>query len=600
MTKTRAQGALAGAALAGLPGVAAVLGVELVNPAFVDLPFLVWALAVAAPGALGAAIGAVVKAPARRWPAALALTSAAAVFGAGIDDGVRPIEGLELLVVGIDGVTWKEVDPLVAKGDLQTLDRLRKEGASGTMKAHEPLFSPLLWASLGTGFDPEQHGIRGFKVHATDTRVPRFFDIAEYGASKRIGMYKWLVTWPPRELEHGGFMVPAWLAPSPETAPPELSFIKEIELSRRLKRQRTVATRSAAELGWEGITHGFRFSTAASAAVWSLRERFTRPREEDRERDLNFLRAAMDHDVFLWSMRHYQPSVASFTYYQTDALGHVFWKYHEPEKFPGVPPDMVAEYGEAVRDAYRQSDAFLATFLRLVPEGGRVVVVSDHGFQALDERTGALASPKTGHLEQRLNAEVGPIQIARVGTKITLVPDCADGAPPECAPDLRARALTWVEGRIQKSTGETLYKWEPVPDDPNALAIKLRQEHLPESLLTTDTVDGEPLSEWVGKNEHYSGDHDPYGIFVAWGPGVTPGATANVDILDVAPTLLAAIGLPKGADMVGTVPDSVWDAPPPGPSWAPIMNKLKYPGQAPKEDDVNTEMLEALGYIEEQ
>jgi hypothetical protein len=199
-----------------------------------------------------------------------------------------------------------------------------------------------------------------------------------------------------------------------------------------------------------------------------------------------------------------------------------------------------------------------------------------------------------------LNAEVGPIQIARVGTKITLVPDCADGAPPECAPDLRARALTWVEGRIQKSTGETLYKWEPVPDDPNALAIKLRQEHLPESLLTTDTVDGEPLSEWVGKNEHYSGDHDPYGIFVAWGPGVTPGATANVDILDVAPTLLAAIGLPKGADMVGTVPDSVWDAPPPGPSWAPIMNKLKYPGQAPKEDDVNTEMLEALGYIEEQ
>ena len=57
-----------------------------------------------------------------------------------------------------------------------------------------------------------------------------------------MGTYKWLVTWPPK-LSAGGFQVPAWLAPEPDTVPESLSFVKEIELSRRLKRQRVVAVR---------------------------------------------------------------------------------------------------------------------------------------------------------------------------------------------------------------------------------------------------------------------------------------------------------------------------------------------------------------------
>jgi hypothetical protein len=72
-----------------------------------------------------------------------------------------------------------------------------------------------------------------------------------------------------------------------------------------------------------------------------------------------------------------------------------------------------------------------------------------------------------------------------------------------------------------------------------------------------------------------------------------------VGILDIAPTLLAAIGLGKGEDMVGTVPPEVWPAPAAVPSWDGVRAKVRYLGGEVTEDDVNTEMLQMLGYLDE-
>jgi len=44
-----------------------------------------------------------------------------------------------------------------------------------------------------------------------------------------------------------------------------------------------------------------------------------------------------------------------------------------------------------------------------------------------------------------------------------------------------------------------------------------------------------------------SGVHDPDGILVAAGPAIAPGSAAVADLLDVAPTVLAALGLPASA-----------------------------------------------------
>ena len=113
-----------------------------------------------------------------------------------------------LLVVGVDGATFDRIDEM----DLPAFSRLAAEGSRGTLSSMEPMFSPLLWTTIASGKPPRDHGIHGFDVHADDALVPRFWDIAE-SQGLRIGVYKWLVTYPPREVD--GFVVPAWLAPSP-------------------------------------------------------------------------------------------------------------------------------------------------------------------------------------------------------------------------------------------------------------------------------------------------------------------------------------------------------------------------------------------------
>jgi hypothetical protein len=590
--RSRTGGALLGFALLGLPGGLAAVGVDLlVNPAFVDQPLSAWFWLVAVPGSIGAIAGAVSRG--RLRGALLAVPASLGVFLglASLDDGTAPIEGLELLVVGIDGATWEVADPMIAAGELPALAQVRREGAHGVMKASGPLFSPLLWTTMASGKPHADHGVHGFHVHATDCRVPRFFDVAEH-KGRSVGLYKWLVTWPPRELRHGGFIVPAWLAPSPETEPADLSFVKELELSRRMKRKQVASRRPSWRLAVDGVAHGLRWSTLRDAGIAVVWERLLRPDEDARFYRMNLLRGRIDRDVFLFAMRRHRPKIATFTYYTTDGFGHRYWKYHQPDAFTDVDPAGVATYGEAVRDAYREADAALADAMRLMPEGARLVVVSDHGFEALRAVEGVRVAPRTDTLHQRIADDVGPAQVARVGMRVSVVleGDDVDGA--------RAKLDALLASIVLPGSGEPLFRWEGRPDDARTVDVDLRNTRVdPGSLDRSATVGGRPLADWVTSVSDHSGDHTPRGLFAAMGPGVTKGAEVDVDLLDVAPILLAALDLPKGADMPGHVPSGLWPAAGLVDSWDHVRAELYYPDL---EGGVNDEMLQILGYTDSE
>ncbi len=50
-----------------------------------------------------------------------------------------------------------------------------------------------------------------------------------------------------------------------------------------------------------------------------------------------------------------------------------------------------------------------------------------------------------------------------------------------------------------------------------------------------------------------SGEHDKDGILIAFGPGIKPGATTSAHLFDIAPTILALMGLPVADNMDGRV-----------------------------------------------
>jgi len=99
--------------------------------------------------------------------------------------------------------------------------------------------------------------------------------------------------------------------------------------------------------------------------------------------------------------------------------------------------------------------------------------------------------------------------------------------------------------------------------------------------------------------------HRPFGIFAAAGPGIRAGATLQGgSILDLAPTVLALLGLPAGRDMPGRILAEALDGPAPPeriPSWEEVPGACgMHPADLridPVEAQAALDQLVALGYI---
>lgn len=91
----------------------------------------------------------------------------------------------------------------------------------------------------------------------------------------------------------------------------------------------------------------------------------------------------------------------------------------------------------------------------------------------------------------------------------------------------------------------------------------------------------------------------PDGIFIAWGPAFRRGATLEaVSLVDVAPTVLHALGLPVARDMEGRVPEDAFAEARPL-KWIATYEtgrRAKQGSDSPVDDELR-EQLRSLGYI---
>ncbi|MFQ5351707.1 MAG: alkaline phosphatase family protein, partial [Candidatus Binatia bacterium] len=69
-----------------------------------------------------------------------------------------------------------------------------------------------------------------------------------------------------------------------------------------------------------------------------------------------------------------------------DRVSHPYWSYMQPSDYDGVDPLKAERYGEAVRNAYRESDRQIGELLAAAKGDFFVVVASDHGFKSSRKR----------------------------------------------------------------------------------------------------------------------------------------------------------------------------------------------------------------------
>ncbi len=492
-----------------------------------------------------------------------------------------------LFVFAWDAATWSIMNRLRGEGRLPNLDRMIREGSSGTMMAEEPMLSPSLWTTISSGKKKEKHGILDFNVSARHVRCKRIWDILEENG-RSIGLYGHFVTWPPHAVN--GFIIPGFLAATNETYPPELSFLKTVfELGEKGQKRSLLAYATngvrafRSGLTLRNLLQIFWFYTRRG--VW-LRKHF------DIIWRQNLLGTAFRFNFFRKLYRVYRPDYAFFHAHVIDDLSHSFWRYLEPEKFPGIPRRDVRKYRDVIFKGYCLLDKLLGLFEREFADEITLVVLSDHGMTRREGGTKPIHYKIDVPRLLGIIGAPGSYRSIDHGFMINYL------RPIDLTEEqMAAHERIFSEIRFD-NTGQKIFhvRREGTKYIYLFLVEKDHDEKLPTLLDEQIIIGGKKclFGEIITTKEaQVSGWHDPEGVFVIKGPDIRAGEDlGRIEQTDVAPTLLHLCGLPVGKDMDGRVLEKALD------EEFVRLNPPKYIETYEKEGEIRAE-TEAMELTEE-
>lgn len=455
-----------------------------------------------------------------------------------------------VIVIGLDGA-----EPELVFGpwrsDLPTLDGLMREGAWGRMESTIPAITVPAWSSMMTGRDPGELGIYGFRnrsdhsyerLEMADSRsvpYPRLWEVVSE-AGGRVGVVSVPQTFPIKALN--GHLVGCFLTPGPDS-------------------------RYAYPLGLKADIESW-IEGPFLVDVPDFRS-------SDKERILA--------DTYRMAEQHFEIcrrllTQERYDYFMTVDMGvdrahHAFWRYMDPRHPHHEPGHALAD---AIHDYYVWIDGQVASILELVPDDAHVLVVSDHGGQAM----------LGGVCVNEWMVERDLLTVLDYPDSVTRRDDCTidwsdteawgeggyygrvfmnvsgrepDGQVPgdgyEAARDRLATALCEIPGPDGESLGSRVYK----PED-----IYRAVRRIPPDLivyfgdLTWRSVGSlGHRSTWTFENDTGPDDanHSQHGIFIHHDRLEPAGGRQLPDrsIYDVTPTLLTIMGLPVPEGLRGSV-----------------------------------------------
>jgi hypothetical protein len=322
-------------------------------------------------------------------------------------------------VLGIDGITWDRIDPLIAKNRLPNFAKLRSAGATARLRTYLPTASPSIWTTIATGQPPQVHQINDFVIQRAgflpsyelvlQNRGLRWmfsrlglhnvvpvssnlrFCKALWTITKEMGIPTsvagWWASFPAEETK--GWIVTdqavndwlPWLFTNYErrvartagtTYPEELA--KQIE---PLQRSPESVTRE--ELS--------RF-VPVDDADWA---EFLAAKSVDHDRPTSVFRYSYLRDEFLVAATldidtKNRPEIVLCYTRLTDDVSHLFWEYSEAEaKDLGVDPKKIEKYRDVVDKTLEWADGIVGKFIERLGPADTLLVLSDHGWERVSK-----------------------------------------------------------------------------------------------------------------------------------------------------------------------------------------------------------------------
>jgi predicted AlkP superfamily phosphohydrolase/phosphomutase len=279
------------------------------------------------------------------------------------------------MIIGVDGLEWDVMGPLIETGRLPTFARLMDEGAWGEIQSLDILESPVIWTSIATGKLPEKHGITGFaKVirGAADVvpmtsnvrRVETIWDmLGEQGLS--VGVISWLATWPAEPVN--GYMISSYFNygwnSDPNDKNKRITFPEG--LADDLAKYRVGSSDISDEQLHEFLATDVEPGSALEARSEALRVAIAT--DETTRRVAHSLAGSFPTDLFAVYFRG------------VDGPSHKFWTDAFPETGPPITEEEMETFGQVVPRYYEYMDRVVGEFLEYADENTTVIVTSDHG-----------------------------------------------------------------------------------------------------------------------------------------------------------------------------------------------------------------------------
>jgi tetratricopeptide (TPR) repeat protein len=309
---------------------------------------------------------------------------------------MRRNTGARVAIIGLDGADWDFALPMIRRGELPNLARLRGEGAYGKIRTNTPPLSPLLWTTVATGKSPDVHGINDFLVldgtsgrlapiSSEFRKVKALWNIAS-DAGLTSEFIAWWATWPAEPIR--GIMVSDRVSYSlfssvlgtpaggGETFP--AGYFEEIR-----PHLRNEASVTAAELADMARVSPTELEAARSAAARRGEK------GEDMESLATLIRVVASTENYARIaedlLGRKQPDLFAVYFEGIDEVSHRFAQL-EPPRMPGVSEERFRKYSRVVAGFYRLQDRLLGEILKRLSSDTTLIVLSDHGFATGEAR----------------------------------------------------------------------------------------------------------------------------------------------------------------------------------------------------------------------
>jgi predicted AlkP superfamily phosphohydrolase/phosphomutase len=531
-----------------------------------------------------------------------------------------------VLVFGIDGADFDVVEELLAAGRMPTLARLRAAGAYGPLRSTEPPITPVAWSTFLTGLQPASHGIfnfstnpfrGGFRIesaaHRAGAPLWRYLD----AAGLRSAMVLIPFTHPVEDV--GGLVVSGYGGPErPTIHPPEAAA----RISERFP-DLVTAHHPMKERYWEDYDRYRRLLTENVLDV---------------ERLCSYV------------LDEQRPDLFCVDFMSSDTIGHLAWHMRDPEH----PAHDRAHAGDHIGDVYDAVDAAIGRLIAhaeaLYEAPVNAIVLSDHGMKPIHHVFHVNRwLEQRGYLRFRRRSAQRVRGLARVDSHMALrypwYPGLYDrlvpfGAAPATANRTMRDIDRWHTDAYAYGTGGPIYLGEATGRRGD---VALRDRLIEELSQEPSPVDGAPAftvlagdqvhrgrfadkapdivvtardprilidssrrawpGAWVrherldpSHNYGFSGHHGPVGIIAAAGPSVAHRSVKDAGIVDLAPTILALLGVEAEAVLDGHPLAGFSPALDPVALSAAdraVSDQTVYTGD---EERAISERLEALGY----